>query len=345
MKRSLASDNNSGIHPKILTAITSANVGHEKAYGDDPYTKKATEKFAKLFRGKVEVYFTFNGTGANVLALQSATQAHHAIVCAESAHIQLDECGAPERFTGCKLLTVATADGKLTPELVQSKFHGIGDQHHVQPKVISISQPTEYGTLYTPTEIRNLANFAHAHRMILHVDGARISNAVAALKVPLHALIEETGVDILSFGGTKNGMMGGEAVIILNPDLNKDFRFLRKQGMQLASKMRFISAQFDAFLTDDLWLKSAAHANAMAQHLAKELQSVPQIRLTQKVEANGVFAIVPPEWIAPLQAECFFYVWDPKKSEVRWMCSFDTEEAELVQFVKFLANLAKPAQV
>ncbi|WNG58226.1 low specificity L-threonine aldolase [Archangium gephyra] len=338
-KRGFASDNNAGIHPTILEAIARANVGHALAYGGDPWTERAVAKFREHLGSHVDVHFVFNGTGANVLGLSTLLKPYHAILCAESAHINVDECGAPEKATGCKLVDIPTPDGKLTPALVEPRIRGLGDQHHVQPRVISISQSTEMGTVYTPEEIRALADLAHRHGMYLHMDGARISNAAAALGVPLRAITTDCGVDVLSFGGTKIGLMLGEAVVVFEPKLAPDFRFLRKQGMQLASKMRFVAAQFEALLTDDLWLKSARHANAMAALLAREVSSVPRVRITRATQANGVFATLPKELIPRMQEHAFFYVWDESISEVRWMTSFDTTEEDVRGFASRLREL------
>jgi threonine aldolase len=339
IKRGFASDNNAGIHPTILEAIAKANAGHAVAYGSDPWTDRAVAAFRAQFGDRVEVHFVFNGTGANVLGLGALLRPYHAILCAETAHINVDECGAPEKLTGCKLVDIPTPDGKLTPALVEPRIRGLGDQHHVQPRVLSISQSTELGTVYTPGEIRALADLAHRHGMYLHMDGARISNAAAALGLPLRALTTDCGVDVLSFGGTKIGLMMGEAVIVFDPKLAPDFKFLRKQGMQLASKMRFVAAQFEALLTDDLWLQSARHANAMAALLAQEVSSLPRVRLTRPTQANGVFAILPPEVIPRMQEHAFFYVWDESTHEVRWMTSFDTTEEDVRGFAARLREL------
>lgn len=331
--RSFASDNNAGVHPEVIEALKSANQGHVIAYGDDPYTDAARNNLKLLFGGDVEVFFVYNGTGANVLGLSSVLDSYQAVICADTAHIQTDECGAPEKFTGCKLLIVPTPDGKLTIEGISKHMHGIGFEHHVQPKVISITQATEMGTLYTPMEIREIADYAHKNKMYLHMDGARIANAAVSLELGFADFTARTGVDILSFGGTKNGLMFGEAIIFFNRHLADNFRYIRKQGMQLASKMRYISAQFNAYLENDLWKRSALHANAMAKLLASEVEKIPQIRITQKVQANGIFAIVPPEIIPVLQQEYFFYIWNEETSEVRWMCSFDTTEEDIQKFV------------
>jgi threonine aldolase len=334
--RSFASDNNAGIHLEILAAVSSVNLGHVVGYGDDPYTQAAVEKFKQHFGASIDVYFVFGGTAANVIGLQAITRPHNAIICTDVAHIYTDECGAPEKFTGCKLLAVPGKDGKIRVEDIEHLLHGLGDQHHVQPKVISISQSTEMGTVYTPVEIRALADFAHRNQMWLHMDGARISNAVVSLNVPLKAVTADVGVDVLSFGGTKNGMMYGEAIIFFDPALSRDLKYIRKQGMQLASKMRFISAQFDALLSNGLWCRNAEHANQMAIRLAQDIEKIPKIRITRKVEANGVFAIVPRECLPILLKEYFFYVWNEATSEVRWMTSFDTTEEDIEEFVRLL---------
>ena len=340
-KRSFASDNNSGVHPEILKAITAANDGHVVAYGDDPYTERAVGLFRKHFGKQVEVFFVFGGTGANVLGLKAATEPYHAVVCAETAHINVDECGAPERFTGCKLLDVATSDGKITPEHVKPFLDHIGFEHHVQARVISISQSTEMGTVYTPGELKALSSFAHKNGMLLHMDGARIANAAASLRTDLRKITTDVGVDILSFGGAKNGMMFGEAVVFFDPKLAVGFKYLRKQGTHLPSKMRFISAQFEALLAKDLWRQNAEHSNRMAQILGAELAKIPQIKFTQKVESNGVFAILPKKYIPLLQKKYFFYVWNEQTSEVRFMTSFDTTEDDIGDFVNLVKRTVK----
>lgn len=334
--RSFASDNNAGVHPDILKAINAANQGHVVGYGDDTYTHSAQALFKKQLGEDVEVFFVFNGTAANCLSLKALTNSYHAVICAEAAHIYVDECGAPEKFTGCKLVPVPAKNGKLTVEAVRSAYHGIGDEHHVQPKVISITQATEVGTVYKPNEILDLANFAHGHGMFLHVDGARIANAVAALGLSLRQATRDLGIDVLSFGATKNGALGAEAVVFFNPELAANFKFYRKQGMQLASKMRFVSAQFEALFTDGLWLQNARHANRMAQLLKREISKIPQVKIIYNVEANGVFAQVPRKSIAKLQKRYFFYVWNEAQSVVRWMCSWDTTADDVKQFAEFL---------
>jgi threonine aldolase len=338
-KRGFASDNNSGVHPEILKAIADANVGHTIAYGDDIYTQRAKAKFYEHFGNDIEIFFVFIGTAANVLGLNAATRSWNSVICAETAHINEDECGAPEKFNGFKLLSVETHNGKLTIESIQKHMKGFDFEHHSQPKIISITQATELGTVYTVDEIKSLADFAHANNMYLHMDGARIANAAVTLNKSFKEFTKDSGVDILSFGGTKNGMMYGEAILFLNKQLGQDFKYVRKQGMQLASKMRFISAQFERYLTDNLWLKNAQHSNKMAQLLASKIKEIPQIKITQNVEANGVFAIVPAEIVPELQKEYFFYEWDEVRSEVRWMASFDTTEEDILNFVELIKKL------
>ena len=340
-ERSFASDNNAGIHPVVLKAIADANSGHVVGYGDDPYTASAVRKFKHHFGNEIDVSFVFNGTAANCLSLKSLTEPYNAIICAESSHIYTDECGAPERFTGCKLIPLPTEDGKLTVDAVRRVCHGIGDQHHVQPRAISITQATEMGTVYKPQEIRALAAFAHEREMFLHVDGARLANAAASLKQNLRQATRGLGVDVLSFGGTKNGAMAAEAVVFFDKKLSSDFLYTRKQAMQLASKMRFISAQFDALLSDDLWLKNAQHSNRMAQLLRKEVSKIPGVEVVYKVEANGVFARVPRRAIARLQKHYFFYAWNEEESIVRWMCSFNTTEEDVMQFAAFVREVVR----
>ena len=339
-KRSFASDNNAGVHPEIIDAIKSANEGHVVAYGSDPITARALELFQKHF-GDVAVYFVFGGTGANVLGLKAITEPYHAIFCADTAHVNVDECGAPEKFTGCKLITIPTPDGKLRAEQIKPLLHGIGVEHHVQPRVITISQATEMGTVYTRAELKTLADFAHDHGLLLHVDGARLANAAVALEKTFKEITTDVGVDVLSFGGTKNGMMYGEAVVFFDKARAADFKYIRKQGMHLPSKMRFISAQFEALLAGDLWRRGAAHANGMAQLLGSELAQVSKIKLTQPVESNGVFATIPKEYIPALQEKYFFYVWDESISEVRLMASFDTSEDDIHDFIAFVNETVK----
>jgi threonine aldolase len=339
--RSFASDNNAGVHPEILEAIAHANHGHVVAYGDDPYTRSAVKKFEEHFGPDIAVFFTFNGTGANVLSLQALTRSFQSVLCSDYAHIYCDECGAPEKHTGCKLIPLPHQDGKITLDSVRHAYHGIGDQHHSQPRVISITQCTEMGTVYQPEEIRALARFAHESDMYLHVDGARIANAATSLGQTLRQATRDLGVDVLSFGGTKNGILGGEAVVFFHPELSRDFLYLRKQNMQLASKMRFIAAQFEALLTNDLWRRSAEHANRMARLLEKEVSRIPGVKVVWRVEANGVFVQVPREAIEKIKQHYFFYMWIEEESIVRWMCSFDTTEDDIREFAKVVAEAVK----
>ncbi len=339
--RNFASDNNAGVHPEIIDAITRANQGHVVAYGDDPFTRSAIKKFEEHFGTDIAVFFTFNGTGANVLSLQSLARSFHSVLCSAYAHIYTDECGAPEKHTGCKLIPLPQTDGKITVESVSHAYHGIGDEHHSQPRVISITQSTEMGTVYQPAEIQALARFAHERDMFLHVDGARIANAAASLGQTLRQATRDLGVDVLSFGGTKNGIMGGEAVVFFRPELSQDFLYLRKQNMQLASKMRFIAAQFEALLTNDLWRRSAEHANRMARLLQKEISLIPGVKITWKVEANGVFAQIPRQSIEKIRQNYFFYTWMEEESIVRWMCSFDTTEDDIRKFAEVVAEAVK----
>jgi threonine aldolase len=334
--RGFASDNNSGVHPSIMETINRINTGHVPAYGDDPHTAAAIEKIRHHFGAGADVFFVLTGTGANSLGLKAATESWNSIICADTAHIHCDECGAPEFFTGCKLLTASTPDGKLTVEMIKRHMHGFDFEHHSQPGVISLTQATEMGTVYTPEEIREISDYAHSHGLMVHMDGARICNAAASLGLSLNEVSGGAGVDILSFGGTKNGMMYGEAVIFFNPLLSRNFKYVRKQGMQLASKMRYIAAQFDALLTGDLWLRNAGHANAMARMLAEKVSAIPGVEITQRVQVNGVFAMIPPEIIPELQQEYFFYVWNEQASEVRWMTSWDTTEKDIEGFVNLL---------
>ncbi len=330
--KSFGSDNHSGIHPLILEAIAEANVGHSLAYGDDPITQLAKRDICKLFgrADEIDVYFVFNGTAANVLSLASGVNSYNSVICADTAHINVDECGAPERWLGAKVISVPSVNGKLTPEAILPHLHGFGFEHHSQPKFISITQSTELGTIYTREEIATLSDLAHSHSMYLHVDGARIANGVVGSGVSIAEMTE--GVDVLSFGGTKNGMMMGEAVVILNGELSKGaMKYQRKQAMQLYSKMRFVAAQFSAYLKDDLWLRLAQNANSMAQMLGQELSK--RFTLTQRVEANEVFVQIPPRVYSELLKSYFFYVWNEAESEVRFVCSFDTTEQDIRQLV------------
>lgn len=343
-KRGFASDNYSGIHPEVLAAIAAANGGHQGAYGGDVYTARLQEVMTHHFGAGVEAYPMFNGTGANVVGLQSMLPRWGAVVTATTAHINVDEGGAPEKVGGLKLLAVPTDDGKLTPELIDREAWGWGDEHRAQPLVVSITQSTELGTVYSVDEIAAIADHAHGLGMRLHMDGARISNAAAALGVPLRAFTRDAGVDVLSYGGTKNGAMLGEAIVVLNPEASEGLKFLRKMDMQLASKMRFVSAQLLALLEGDLWLRNATHSNAMAQRLRAGIEkgladgSIKGVTLTQPTQANGVFATLPDGVADRLRAAFAFYDWDAAKREVRWMCSFDTSEDDIDLFLAAIAR-------
>ncbi|MDC7120520.1 low specificity L-threonine aldolase [Cellulomonas fimi] len=338
--RDFASDNYAGAHPEVLAALVDANGGHQTAYGADAYTARLQEVVAAHFGDGATTYPVFNGTGANVLSLQALLPRWGAVVCAESAHIQTDENGAPERVGGLKLLTVPTPDGKLTPELVARQAWGFGDEHRAQPGVVSITQSTELGTLYTPDEIRALADQAHDLGLRLHVDGARIANAAAALDLPLRAFTTDVGVDVVSLGGTKNGLLFGEAVVVLDEAAAPGLAYLRKMNMQLASKMRFVSAQLVALFEDDLWLRSARHANAMAARLRAGLDALgDRVHVTLPTQANGIFVTLPRAVSAELRRTWKFYDWHPESGEVRLMCAFDTTEADVDAFLAELRRL------
>ena len=339
VKKTFASDNYSGVHPLIMEALVKANAGHAASYGTDEFTAEAVSKFKALFGKDVEVYFVYNGTGANVLGLQSITQSFHSVLCADLAHINVDESTAPEKFLGCKLVAVPAPDGKLSPPSIEKKIQRIDDQHHPQARVISVSQTTEYATVYSADELMEIGKLAKKHGLLFHMDGSRIANATASLQTDVVRFTRDSGVDVLSFGGTKNGMMFGEAVVVFSKEASRYMKYFRKQAMQLHSKMRFIGAQFSALLTDDLWLSNAKHSNRMARLLEAELRRFQQIRITQSVDANGVFAILPEEIITPLQEHTFFYVWNERTHEVRLMCSFDTTEEEVKAFGEKLREL------
>jgi threonine aldolase len=338
-QRGFASDNNSGIHPTILAAIEAANKDHAIGYGDDYWTNEAVSLFKKEFGDDTEVFFVLTGTGANILGIQSSIHSFHSVICAETAHIQMDECGAPEKFTGSKLIPISSQNGKITPEQIKKHLHGFNFEHHSQPGLISITQVTELGTVYTVDEIRALADIAHDHGMFLHMDGARISNAAVTLGLSFRTFTKDAGVDILSFGGTKNGMMIGEAVLFFNSSLVSHTKYYRKQAAQLYSKMRFVGAQFIPYLRDEIWKINATHSNRMAKILETEVRKLKGVEITQLVEGNGVFAILPKELIPNLQSEYFFYVWDDHRGEVRWMTSFDSTEEDILNFAKLLRNL------
>jgi threonine aldolase len=333
------SDNQSGIHPTVMAAIATANEGFASGYGDDQWTDTAADMFRDRFGSDVDVLFTFNGTGANVTALQALLPKYGAVICPTGAHIDVDETGAPEKILGAKMIDVATPDGKLRAEQINDYIHYLGVQHHVQPAVVSITQSTELGTLYTVDEIAQIAYTAHSHGMLLHLDGARIANAVAALGCTAKQMTFDVGVDAVSFGGTKNGLMLGEAVLFKDRATAGGAIYLRKQTTQLASKMRFISAQMIAILTDDLWLSNGGHANAMAARLDAAVRTIPGVTLQRPTVVNSLFPIIPREAIDPLQAWVPHYTWNESIDQVRWVCSFNTTEANVDQFVVGLRTL------
>ncbi|MEX1188341.1 MAG: low specificity L-threonine aldolase [Bacteroidia bacterium] len=332
-KKFFASDNCSGIHPKILQAISDANEGHVKGYGYDFYTKEAEMAFKSIFGDDIEVYFVYSGTASNVLALESCIRPFEAVICSDVAHIHTDEAGAPERHLMSKLITLPSENGKIKAKQIPDVLMGRGVEHHVQPKVISITQSTEYGTLYSIAEIEEIVTLAKKENLFVHLDGARISNATAALGIDSLKKIKSSGLDVMSFGGTKNGMMMGEAIVFFNKDLAKNFLYRRKQGMQLASKMRFIAAQFTAFFKDNLWIELASHSNKMASILEDGLRQFDEITITQPVDVNGVFCIFPKGVAEILQNKFPFYVWNEFTNEVRLMTSWDTELSDIHQFL------------
>ena len=340
-ERSFASDTHAGIHPEVLQAIVAANSGHVMAYGADPYTERAVAAFREHFGGDTEVFFVLNGSAANVLSVAGVAAPYHCVICAETSHMHHDECGAVERFTGARAIPVPSLGGKLTIETVRPQIRSVGFEHASQPRLVSMTQATETGTVYTTAETRELADFVHDQGLLLHMDGSRLANAAAHLAVPLRALTGDVGVDVLSFGGTKNGLMIGEAVLFFDPALARDFKYVRKQGLQLAAKMRFISAQFEALLSGDLWLRSARHANRMAQLLSSKVSDIAGVNVLFPTQANGVFAEIPTPCVVPLQEEFHFYCFDltGPTSQVRWMAAFDTTEDDVEAFAAAIEGI------
>ena len=330
--RGFASDNISGVHSKVMDALIKVNTDHVPPYGTDRFTRQAVETFRRIFKYPVEVFFVFNGTAANVLSISAAARSFHSVIVSADSHMNVDECGAPEKFTGCKTIPVAGAGGKLSVDLVKPLLKGFDDPHHSRPKVISITQPTELGEVYTIEEVGAIADLAHENGLYLHMDGARIANAVASLDIDPKEITREAGVDVLSFGGTKNGIMYGEAVVFFNTVLAENFDRIRKQGMQLGSKTRFIAAQFDALLTEGLWLENAAHANRMAGRLYRKIRDLPHVTVTEQVQSNAVFAVIRPDLVELLKKEYYFYTWDEAASKVRLMTCFNTTEQEVDAF-------------
>jgi threonine aldolase len=344
-RRGFASDNAATIHPEILAAIADANVGHAYGYGHDPLTERMADRFKEQFGDDARAYAVWSGTAANVLSVRASCRPWEAVICAPSAHLNVDECGAPEAIAGVKLLLAPAEHGKLTPDSVEAMIERVGDEHAVQARVVSISQCTELGTLYTEQEVRDLAEHAHERGLLLHVDGARLANAAAALGTSLRAITTDAGVDVLSFGGTKNGLLGAEAVVFLAPELGDGFKYLRKQSLQLASKMRFLAAQLEALLSDELWLRCASQANAMAALLAEQVASAPGLTVTRPVQTNAVFARLPRRAIEALGRQYDFYVWDEHEDEVRWMCSWDTTEEDAREFADAVVGSLSGARV
>lgn len=340
-RRTFASDNYAGVHPEVLAALAEADGGHQTSYGDDAYTERLTQVLGEQLGRAVEVFPVFTGTGANVVALSAMLPPWGAAVCAASAHVHTDEGGAPEKVAGIKLLPVATPDGRLTPELLATEAWGYGFEHRAQPLAVTLTQTTELGTCYRPEQIAAVAEAAHARGMHVHVDGARIANAAATLDLPLRAFTSDVGVDVISLGGTKNGAMAAEAIVVLDPDAAHGLRYLRKTQMQLASKMRFVSAQLLALYEGDLWLRSAQHANAMAQRLAAGVHGLPGVEVVRPVESNAVFAILPRAAADQVREEFWFYDWDEATGEVRWMCAFDTTPQDVDAFVEAVARAVR----
>ncbi len=345
--RGFASDNYSGVHPEVLQALAEANLGHQTAYGEDQYTSRLSEVIKEHFGSQAEVFPVFNGTGANVVGLTSMMPRWGAVICSNLAHIHTDEGGAPERVSGLKLFTVEHQNGKLTPESIATQVFGIGDEHRAQPMVVSITQTTEVGTVYSPQEIRAIADYAHSQGLLLHLDGARLWNAAAALGVPFSDFTTAAGVDVLSLGGTKNGLMGAEAIVVLNPKASDGLIYLRKLSMQLASKMRFVSAQLLTLFENDLGIRSASHANAMAQRLRRGLEAkldsgeISGLRFTNPTMANAVFASLDNQVADRIRAKVKFYDWERAIGEVRWMCAFDTTEQDVDNFINIISEELK----
>ena len=333
--RSFASDNNSGVHPRVMKAIEEANADHAVGYGGDPWTQRAEAALKEVFGPEAEPFIVFNGTGANSVALQSVTRPFNSIICADTAHIYVDECGAPARMTGCQLTPIATPDGKLTVDLIKPHLHNFGVEHHPQPGVVYISQVSELGTVYAVDEVRALTDLVHSRGMYLHMDGARLANACAYLDCSMKEITVDAGVDVLSLGGTKNGMMMGEAVIAFRPEIAANMKYWRKQSAQLASKMRYLSAQFPPYL-DGLWLENARHANESAGRLTALLSKYPQIRFTQKPETNQIFCTVPARTLALLRERYFFYMWNEERGEARFVTSWDTTDEDIADFGRLL---------
>ncbi len=357
MKHSFGSDNHSGVHPTIMDAILKENRNFATAYGEDPYTKRVLKQLEELLGGECTAHFVFNGTGANIVALQGFLKGYNSVLAPATAHINVDECGAVEKISSSRIVPLEAPNGKVSPKEILPALSVFGFQHHAQPKILSISQPTELGTLYTPAEIKELADLMHQNGCYLHVDGSRISNAAQSLGLPIKSFITDCGVDVLSFGGTKNGLLMGEAVVVfhrpentlpdrngnpmnsLNKEVAQTLQYYRKQTTQLYSKSRFIAAQFEAYLKDDLYLKLAGASNSMARYLAESLEGIAEVQISKAVESNAVFAIVPTWLSEELNKKHYFYVWDEQTNEVRWMCSFNTTKEDIDLFVQDLKEI------
>lgn len=339
--KGFGSDNHAGVHHALMESILNANSEHAPSYGTDSWTELANSEFRRIFKKNVFVYFVYNGTSANVLCLRAMTKPWQAVLCSGISHLQNDECGAPENMAGCKLYTLPHENGILSLETLKKSMIRGGDQHYSQPKVISLTQPTELGTCYTIEQIKEITSWAHSQNMYVHVDGARLANAVHFLKTSFFEMLTETQVDVVSFGGTKNGLMMGEAIVFLNTQLAEDFIYIRKQSGQLPSKTRFISSQFHTYLSKNIWKEISGHTHRMALYLENKVRDIPEIQITRPVQSNAVFAVIPKDWVRTLREKYFFYVWDEKTFECRWMMCFDTTEKEIDDFVEEMNKLSK----
>ncbi|MBO9668712.1 MAG: low specificity L-threonine aldolase [Bdellovibrio sp.] len=341
MKRGFGSDNHAGVHPKILESLSLANVEHAPSYGTDDWTDAAIGEFKKHFGEQAQVFFVFNGTAANVTALRAITRPWQAVFCSDVAHINVDECGAPEQMGGFKLLPVCSHNGKLSVEDLDQNYIRRGDQHYSQGQVLSITQPTELGTVYSLEELKSLITWAKNKNLLVHIDGARLSNAAISLQKTFKEFTTDLGVDVVSFGGTKNGLMMGEAVIFLNKQLAHDFKYVRKQSSQLPSKSRFIACQFSEYFKNDLWKQIAGNSLDRAMDLYNAVKDIPGVTVREKPQSNAVFAKIPPAWVKPLRENFFFYVWDEKTFECRWMTSWDTQKQDIENFAAAIKELSK----
>ncbi|WP_374080162.1 low specificity L-threonine aldolase [Bdellovibrio bacteriovorus] len=341
MKRGFGSDNHAGVHPLILASLANANVEHAPAYGTDEWTEKALEEFKKHFGPQAQAFFVFNGTAANITALQALTKSYQAIFCSDVAHINVDECGAPEFMTGAKLIALPSVNGKISVTELEKAYIRRGDQHYSQGQVLSLTQPTELGTTYSLEELKSLIAWAKEKKMFVHLDGARLSNAAAYLKKTLKEITADLGVDVVSFGGTKNGLLMGEAVVFFNKDLAHDFKYIRKQSAQLPSKTRFIACQFQAYFANNLWQEIANHSCEMAMYMYQAVKDIPGVEVREAPQSNAVFAKIPSTWVKPLREKYFFYVWDENTFECRWMTSWDTKKEDIDGFATALKELSR----